>query len=81
MLEIKKNKQTDKTKQSKRTKQQNTLNNIIMCHKTCPRNACILGFISRTKIFACFLQFIPYSLLLQELDIKNLRELEVMCIV
>ena len=53
-----------------------------MCRETCPKNTCILGFISGTKIFAFFfLQFIPYSLLLQELDIKNLRELEVMCLV
>ena len=88
MLKIKTEKQTEKTKQNK-TKQTNKQNKtthtdkkkILMCHKTCPKNTCIFGFSSGTKIFYLFLQFIPYSLLLQELDIKNLRELEVMCLV
>ena len=58
MLKIKTDKQTDKTKQNK-TKQTNKQNktthmhkkNIIMCHKTCPKNTCIFGFSSGTKIF------------------------------
>ena len=57
MLKIITDKQTDKTKQNKankQTKQNNThaqKKNIIMCHKTCPKNTCIFGVSSGTKIF------------------------------
>lgn len=56
MLKIKTDKQTDKIKQNK-TKQTNKQNKTThvhkksMCHKTCPKNTCIFGFISGTKIF------------------------------
>ena len=61
MLKIKTEKQTEKTKQNK-TKQTNKQNKtthtdkkkILMCHKTCPKNTCIFGFSSGTKIFYLF---------------------------
>ena len=31
-----------------------THTNIIKCHKTCPKNTCILGFSSGTRIFCLF---------------------------
>lgn len=88
MLKIKTDKQTDKTKQNK-TKQTNKQNktthmhkkNIIMCIKHAPRILVFLVSVLELKYFVRLLQFIPYSLLLQELDIKNLRELEVMCLI
>ena len=58
MLKIKQiNKQTKQSKQTnKQTKQNNThaQKNIIMCHKTCPKNTCIFGVSSGTKIFCLF---------------------------
>ena len=60
---LKTDKQTDKTEQNKATKKKKTKQNnthththknIIMCHKTYPKNTCILGFSSGTKMFCLF---------------------------
>lgn len=90
MLKIKTEKQTEKTKQNKtkQTNKQNKTKKYTQTKKTylcaikhAPRILVFLVSVLELKYFICFLQFIPYSLLLQELDIKNLRELEVMCLV
>ena len=80
MLKIKTEKQTDKTEENK-TKQTNNKKTKLCAVKHAPRILVFWVSVLELKYFACFLQFIPYSLLLQELDIKNLRELEVMCLV
>ena len=85
MLKIKTDKQTDKTKQSKqtnKTKQHTCTKKTYLCAKKhAPRILVFLVSVLELKYFVRLLQFIPYSLLLQELDIKNLRELEVMCLI
>ena len=49
---------TEQNKANKQTKQNKKVHtdkkNILMCHKTCPKNTCIFGFSSGTKIFYLF---------------------------